>query len=180
MKKIISCILFGALLVSLAFSLLACDGVGEYSEYGINFRLPKDFKKVNVQSLDIRYSASDATFDVQYIPKSQFESSNSEDGGLGMDFNMTVKEYTEFLIEWNGWSREDEDSQYEYDEKRNATTFYFCWTPDAEKLPNSYYYVTVMKSETAFYVAMFYCLEENSAIYEEKFKDWSAYLSLVE
>ncbi len=181
MKKIVSCILFGALLLSLAFSLLACDEAGykEYTEYGISFRLPKDFRKITVQSADIHYSTPDATFEVQYIPKGQFESSSSEDGGLGMDFNMTVREYTEFLIDANGWADETKEEQYKYDETRGATTFHFFWTPDIEKFPYSYYYITIMKSETAFYVAMFTCLEEHYPDYEEKFRAWSTYVNIA-
>ena len=171
MKRIISCILFIALLATLAFSLSACDSAGyrEYTEYGMKFRIPKDFRKLTLQGVDVHYSTPDASFEIQVLPKSEFE---DEEMGYYIDFDMTVKEYTEFFIKENGWGCE-----YTYDEARDMTTFYFFWTP-TEDIPYSYYYVTIMKNENAFYIVMMSCLEEDYPNYEEKFRAWNSYLSL--
>ena len=180
MKKIIGCILTLSLAFLLVFSLSSCEkktGSNDYSELGINFHLPDDFRKFTVASADIHYSTPDVTFEVQYMPKTDFE---DVEMGYYISFDMTVKEYTEFLIEENGWENPDKTEQYTYDEKRDAASFSIFWTPDPDEFPYSYYYFTVMKSESAFYVAMFSCEEEKYPEYSEKFVAWSDYLSLVE
>ena len=77
MKRIIGTILFGALLLGLLFSLAACGSTGyeNYTEMGLNFRLPDNFRKLTVQGADIHYSTPDVTFEVQVMPKSEFEDS---------------------------------------------------------------------------------------------------------
>ena len=173
MKKIIGSVLIFSLVLVLAFSLFACENSGyvDYTEYGLSFRLPKEFRKLTVQGVDIHYSTLEADFEVQVLPKSEFE---DEEMGYYIDFDMTVKEYTEFFIEENEWGCE-----YTYDEVRDATNFYFFWTP-TEEIPYSYYYMTVMKSDVAFYIIIMSCVEEDYPNYEAKFRAWSTYLSVVE
>lgn len=178
MKKIIGLILSFALVLSLALTLTSCgDGMKEYTELGLNFKLPKDFRKLTVQGADLHYSTPDASFELQYMPKSEFEDAEM---GYYISFDMTVKEYAEFLINENGWADSEKTEQYVYDEARDAASFYFFWTPDIEEFPYSYYYFTIMKSSYAFYVVMFSCEEEKYPEYSEKFVAWSNYLSLVE
>jgi hypothetical protein len=145
---------------------------------GLNFRLPSEFRKFNVSGADILYSTPDVDFEVQVMSKEKFESDSVEDGGLGLNFNMTVREYTEFLMDLNEWCDPSKEEQYRYDETRDAATFYIFWTPDLELFPYSYYYFTVMKSEVAFYVTIFTCLEEKYPEYEEKFRAWSTYINI--
>ena len=179
MKKITGLILTLALVMTLIFSLSSCDKKGElvdYSELGINFRLPEEFRKFTVATADIHYSTPDVTFEVQYMPKEDFDDIEM---GYYIPFDMTVKEYTEFLISENGWTDPDKTEQYTYDEKRDSTSFTIFWTPDPNEYDWEYYYFTIMKNEYAFYVAMFLCKEEKYPDYSEKFVEWSSYLNLV-
>ncbi len=178
MKRIIGFILTVALALCVGVSLTSCgDGMKEYTELGLNFTLPEDFRKLTVQNADIHYSTPDVTFEVQYMPKSEFEDEEME---YYISFDMTVKEYAEFLINENGWTDSEKTEQYVYDEARDAASFYVFWTPDLEAFPYTYYYFTIMKSSHAFYAVMFYCEEEKYPEYNEKFIAWSSYLSLVE
>ncbi len=178
MKKIIGMVLVMALALSLVFSLSSCGGgMKQYTELGLNFKLPKDFRKFTVQGADLHYSTPDVTFEVQYMPKSEFE---DVEMGYYISFDMSVKEYTEFLITENGWTDSTKTEQYVYDETRDAASFYVFWTPDIEEFPYTYYYFTIMKSSYAFYAIMFSCEEEKYPEYNEKFIAWSNYLSLVE
>ena len=177
MKKIIGLIVLTAIMLSLALTLTSCGGgMKDYTELGLNFTLPKDFRKFTVQNADLHYSTIDATFEVQYMPKTDFE---DVELGYYIDFDMTVQEYADFLIKENGWTDPDKTEQYVYDEARDAASFYFFWTPDPEEFPYSYYYFTILKSSYAFYAVMFTCEEEKYPEYNEKFIAWSSYLSLV-
>ena len=177
MKRIIGIILVMALAFSLAISLTACgDGMTDYTELGLNFSLPDDFRKFTVQGATLHYSTPDVTFEVQYMPKTDFE---DEELGYYISFDMTVKEYAEFLINENGWADPDKTEQYVYDEARDAVSFYIFWTPDPEEFPWSYYYFTILKSSYAFYAVMFTCEEEKYPEYSDKFVAWSNMLSLV-
>ncbi len=179
MKKIIGIILTLSLAATLVFSLSACKknqtGLVEHSELGLNFMLPNEFRKFTVQTADIHYSTPEAKFEVQYMPKTDFEDIEM---GYYISFDMTVKEYTEFLIEENGWADPEKTEQYTYDEARDATNFSFFWSPDRNLFPYEYYYFTVMKNEYAFYVAMFSCEQDLYPNYNEKFEEWSRHLSL--
>ena len=172
MKKILSTILLLSIALLLVFSLAACEETGykNYTELGLKFRLPKDFRKFYLQNIDIHYSTPDANFEVQVLPKSEFE---DVEMGYYISFDMTVKEYTEFFIKENEWKCE-----YTYDETRDATNFYVFWTP-SEDFEYTYYYITIMKSENAFYIIMMSCVESNYPVYEEKFRAWSTYVELV-
>ena len=179
MKKIIGCVLTIAVMLGVLFAFSSCDKKGkllDYSELGMNFRLPEEFRKFTVGTADIHYSTPDVTFEIQYMPKEEFEDIEM---GYYFPFEMTVKEYTEFLIDENGWADPEKTEQYTYDEARNSTSFYLFWTPDPNEFPWSYYYFTVMKNEYAFYVAMFMCEEEKYPDYSEKFVEWSSYISLA-
>ena len=161
----------------LVFTLASCDNghYKNYSELGLSFRLPKEFRKLNTGTADIHYSTPDVKFEVQYMPKTDFEDIEM---GYYISFNMTVKEYTEFLINENGWADPEKTEQYTYDEARDATGFSFFWTPDPSEFPYSYYRMTIMKSDTAFYGILFTCEQDKYEEYNEAFEEWSSYLKL--
>ena len=162
----------------LVFTLASCDNghYKNYSELGLSFRLPKEFRKLNTGTADIHYSTPDVKFEVQYMPKTDFEDIEM---GYYISFNMTVKEYTEFLINENGWADPEKNEQYTYDEARNATEFSFFWSPDPDDIPYSYYRITIMKNETAFYVVMFLCDEDKYSEYNDMIEDLSELLSIA-
>lgn len=178
MKRIIGLVLTVALAISLAFSLSSCgDGMKDYTELGLNFKLPEDFRKFTVQGASLHYSTPDVTFEVQYMPKTDFD---DVELGYYINFDMTVQEYADFLIKENGWTDSEKTEQYTYDESRNAASFYIFWTPDIEEFPYSYYHFTILKNSYAFYVVMFSCEEEKYPEYKDKIAAWSSYVSLVE
>ena len=159
---------------------LLCDKCSEeflvlYEELGLKFYLPNEFRKYASSVADIYYKTSDATFEVQYMPKEEFD---DVEMGYVIPFNMTVKEYTDFLISENGWTDPDKTEQYTYDEKRDSTSFTTFWTPDPEEYPWEYYYVTVMKNEKAFYVVFFICDEYKYMDYSDMFESLSERLSI--
>jgi len=170
MKKIISSLIFIALLFSLALSLVACsEGMVEYYEAGLHFKLPKNFRKLTLQGIDFHYSTPEASFEIQILPKSEFE---DVEMGYYIDFDMTVKEYTEFFIKENKW-----ECEYTYDETRDATTFFFFWSPE-EDGTYTYYYITIMKNSNAFYIILMSCLEKDYPTYADAFRVWNSYITL--
>ena len=147
-----------------------------HEELGLKFYLPEEFRKFNTVTADIHYSTPDVRFQVQYMPKTDFE---DVEMGYYISFDMTVKEYTEFLINENGWADPEKNEQYTYDEARNATEFSFFWSPDPDDIPYSYYRITIMKNETAFYVVMFLCDEDKYSEYNDMIEDLSELLSIA-
>ncbi len=188
MKRILTLFIAVIFCMGLSAGLVSCadpsdddfvgsDGKGfiYYAESGLKFRLPDYFRKRNEQYTDIVFTTPEARFQVQIMPKTDFEDPNFD---FDFDFSITVPEYTEFLINLNGWNATGE-CKYEYDEEKNTASFFVFWRPTPEE-EYSYYYFNILKSENAIYCVTMICEESNYENYEPLFREWSTYIKLIE
>ncbi len=164
---------------ALAINLTSCDddapyedeyGFIHYLDYNLKFRLPNYFRKRSVQGMEIMYSTTGATFEVQVMPEEEILDPEYQ---YEFDFDITVEEYAEFFIDENGWSCE-----YKYDPERNTANMTFFWTP-SEEIGYGYYNITILKNENALFCAVFSCSESEYENYGPLFREWASYLEVV-
>ncbi len=171
MKKTLSFILVIIISLLSVVGLSSCDddGFEDYAEYGLKFRLPDYFRKRKEQYISIVFTTPDARFQIQAYTKEEIESD-------GYDFDQTVSEHAEFLIESNGL----EDSEYLYDADRDVVTFYTFEIPENEDQEGIYHYFVILKSEKYLYCARMSCNVSDYENYEPLFRQWGSYIEIIE
>lgn len=172
MKKLISLILLIFVVTSSALAFTACDddGFTDYYESGLKFRLPDYFRRLNLsEGPSIVFSTPGARVEIMFMPKYDSE---GEETKYEFDFSMSVREYTEFFINLNGW-----ECEYVYDEERDVTNFFVFWTPDQTE-EYTYYYFTILRNDDCIYGVVMSCLQSDFENYEALFKQWSSYISV--
>ncbi len=178
MKKIIGLILLISVVLTSAVALSACgeeypdggkknkDGTVTYNAYGIEFRLPDYFRKMAFQGYEMWYYTPGASVYFQVISKSEIEDPENE---FEFDFDITVEEYVQLLIEMN-----DYECEYTYDADSDTASFYLFYSMD--DITYEYEYYTILKNESALYIVLMVCAEEDYENYEPLFRLWASYL----
>ncbi len=161
MKKLLALILIAVSILS----LFSCtdgdeDGMVKYSQYGLSYRLPEEFKAKKTQNADISYSDGEAWFYLNAF-------GNDEMLELGLpSTDITVEEYTEFFLILNPYNTED----YEYDRERNASTFYYIYDYATDKMENEYYGYLITRNEETLFVVLLSCKEKDFGKYSADFE----------
>ncbi len=143
------------------------DGTISYDAFGLRFRLPDYFRKKTVPYYELCYSTPGATFRVDLIYREDVEDETLE---YDFEFDLTVKEFCEYLIDYNNF-----ECEYTYDETRDVGNFYFFYSED--DVEYDYIYVTILKTEYAIYVVEMFCAEADYENYEPLFRLWASYIS---
>ena len=165
MKKVLAMIL----LLSCLFTLYSCgddengtdSGMLQYYQYGLGFRLPENFELKKLQDIDASYSDGNLWFVLNAFDENEML------GTLRLpSADMTVKEYTEYFLIQNPYTKD-----YEYDEERNASTFNYVYDYGTDKRENEYFSYLITRSKENLYVVIVYCDEKDFEKYSSVFDE---------
>ena len=165
MKKTIKNFALITLIISCVFAYVSCgSGMKKYSENGLNFSLPRDMEKLNVNYADLCYGNDDFTqFFVYFYPKDSLLTD------LALEKEATVKEYADWFIGINGYTGIEEN----YDEANKVIVLKYVYEEE-----NDYYCDYITRNEHALFHVTMCCKAELKDKYDPMFDEWMKYISL--
>lgn len=131
-----------------------------YYQYGISYKLPKNFELKRIPNTDLNYTDGEAKFFFNAFGEEEM----TQD--LGISTDMTVKSYTEFFLILNPYT-----DDYEYDEDRDASSFHYIYDYESDQMENEYYRYLITRNEDTLFVAVVSCdesdVEKYSSVFDE-------------
>lgn len=169
MKRIYKKFILITLIIASLFSVASCfggssSGMKKYSENGLNFALPKDMEKLNVNYADIAYGNDDfAQFFVYFYSKDSLLTE------LALDKEATVKEYADWFVGMNGYINVEEN----YDETNKVIVLKYVYEEE-----NDYYCDYITRNEHALFHVTMCCKADLKDKYDPIFDEWMKHISI--
>jgi len=167
MNKIIKKFALITLIISCVFSYVSCgSGMKKYSENGLNFSLPGDMEKLNVNYADLCFGNDDfAQFFVYFYSKDSLLTQ------LALDKEATVKEYADWFVGMWGYTNVEEN----YDEANKVIVLEYVYIDDDEE---DYYCDYITRNENALFHVTMCCRAELKDKYDPIFDEWMKHISI--
>ncbi len=176
MKRILSLLLSVAILTLSLLGVVGCSDDndeypkdGKYNLLGLNFYLPEEYKKITVPYSQNVFYDGKAYFYFNVYSEEQMES--TEEGGLGISKDISIKNYTIKFLGWNGLSYD----KYTYDEQTDRSFVKYVYEYEAEDGMEDELYIHVFfrGSQRHLYCVTMSCPVSLREQYESTFDSWS-------
>ncbi len=165
MKRILKNLFFITLIFATLIIAASCGGeMKKYSENGLNFSLPKDMEKLNVNYADIAYGNDELAEFFVY-----FYSRDSLLTALALEKDATVKEYADRFVGMNGYT----DVEENYDEANKVIVLKYVYEEES-----SYYCDYITRNESALFHVTMCCRADLKDKYDPIFEEWMKHISI--
>ncbi len=174
MKKIVVKLFFVLVIISSVFGITSCGddgGMVSYSEAGLNFKLPKNMEKLEVNWADSCFGdrnnvKENAQFFTYYYSRDALLTD------LYLDKDVTVSEYADWFKNANGYT----DVQKTVNEAGNTATLKYEYHEDGENL---FFVDYIIRNEAVLAHVTMCCNAEYREKYDPIFAEWITYISLA-
>ena len=165
MKKLFKPLLVLLLIVASLVSTVSCrdDGYKKYSISGLNFRLPSDMKKTNVNYASISYWNGEAEFFAEPISRDALLSE------FILDKDISASEFADVFVAVN----EYENVEKTYNEENGSVTLAYVYEPEEQ-----FYCDFIIRNEAALYLVTMCCDVKYMEKYKPIFAEWISYISI--
>ncbi len=163
-KKLLALIL---MLVTLLTSVSCFDNMKEYSESGINFKLPKDMKQLDVEYADLCFGNTEgdkrAEFFIYIYAKQALLTQ------LFLPQDTTSEGYADWFVNVNEYENVERVS----DTEKQLVIMEYVYEPE-----ETYYRDYIIRNDYTLYHVTMTCKAEDADYFDPIFDEWCSYIYL--